>query len=195
MDQYHNNIGTLDKEQKVLSQSKDKYRFCLNKSKIKIQILTCVNTPSDYGPSDLKSPTVVSFTLTREDIHTQTALCSAAFVYQRLDWDPTKRGARLHKVSQRFHPIGFLSHYFFFFFFFNRWSLVSGSCTMLTSWRQREHLHPVVRAQTWVRANMVLYWFPVTGTFSTGSEIYVYSRKNMHETSIDASALYTAHPY
>lgn len=80
---------------------------------IEMQILTYVNTPSDYGPSDLKSPPVVSFTLTRKDIHTETVLCSTAFVYQRLNSDPTKRGARLHKVFQSFHSIGFPSRYFF----------------------------------------------------------------------------------
>lgn len=57
--------------------------------------------------------TAVSLTLTRKDIHPQAVLCSTAFVYQRLNSDPTKRGARLHKVSQSFHSIGFLSRYFF----------------------------------------------------------------------------------
>ena len=67
---------------------------------IEIQILTGVNTPSDYGPSDVKSPTVASFSLIGKDIHTQTALYSTAFVYQKLNSELTKQGTSLHKVNQ-----------------------------------------------------------------------------------------------
>lgn len=86
--------------------------FLSQQIQVEVQILTCVKMPSYSGPSDLKSPTVVSFTLTIKDFHPQTVLCSTAFVYQRFNSDPTKRGALLHKVSQSSPSIGFLSRYF-----------------------------------------------------------------------------------
>ncbi len=132
-----------------------------------------------------------SFTLTRKAIHTQTALCSTAFVYQRLNWDPTKRGASLHKVSQSFHSIGFLSCYFFLQIELSQQIMHNAHLSQ----RQWRRLHSVVRAQTWVRANMVLYWLPPTGTFSTGSEIYVFTEKHAQdEYWCQSKALCTAHP-
>lgn len=96
-------------------------------------------------------------------------LRSAALVYQRLNSDPTKRGPGLHKVfSQLSLAFFFASLYLFIYLFtLNKWSFVSRWCTMLTSAGDKGGGRiAVVRAPTWVRANMVLYWLPVTGTFS-----------------------------
>lgn len=93
-------------------------------------------------------------------------LRSAALVYQRLNSDPTKRGPGLHKVFSKL-SLAFFSPHFIYSFILNKWSFVSRWCTMLTSAGDKGSARiPVVRAPTWVRANMVLYWLPVTGTFS-----------------------------
>lgn len=133
-----------------------------------------------------KSSAIASFTLTTEDIHVETALCFTAFVCQRLNSDPTKRGISLHKVSQSFYSIGFLLQCFFFLQLELSQQIIHKS---ILRPERRNNLHSLVRAQTRVRTNIVLYWLPVTGTFSTSSEIYVYSLKNIQKTSIDSSAL------
>lgn len=86
---------------------------------------------------DSRSSTIANFTLTTEDIHTETLylLCFTAFVYQRLNSDSTKQGNSLHKVSQSFSSIGFLLQYFFFF---HTLSLVSKSYTKHSSARDKK---------------------------------------------------------
>lgn len=86
---------------------------------------------------DSSSSTIANFTLTTEDIHTETLylLCFTAFVYQRLNSDSTKQGNSLHKVSQSFSSIGFLLQYFFFF---HTLSLVSKSYTKHSSARDKK---------------------------------------------------------
>lgn len=134
--------------------------------------------PSKTGPSDLKSLCFTSIIkdIYLQNVYVQQPLFIRGSIQIQQKWDT------LLKVSLSFHLIGILSHYFL---------QVELSQRFLhnahLSQRQRQPVHFVLRAQTWVRANMVLYWLPATGTFSTDSEICVFTKKH-------AQALYTAYP-
>lgn len=135
----------------------------------------------------LQSMSGVSLWSNQTFTQTHTALCSIAFVYQRLSSDPTKQGLVCIMCPSTFHSFSFLT-------FFQMEIGQQMMHNVHLSQRQTEQLHFVVKAQTWARVNMVLYWLLVKRDFLMGSEIYVYSMKNMDKMNIDGKALCTAHP-
>ena len=154
-----------------------------------MKTLACVNTLCGYDPRDLKSPTVASFPLTIRGIkHTDwIILRSLLFIKGSIQIQQSKvlvyiKFPRAYTSLVSFH-VTFVQ------------MELSQRIMHNASPRDKERSCTVVRAQTWVRANMVLYWLPATGTFSTGLEICGYSLKNMHSTFIDSKALCTAHSW